>query len=126
MESSTVNRQLSTRAQIGRKEPWGVPWTGNSTKTAVGRPFPRTRRAATYDNQSVTPTWEETSRNPGGLRLDCYSVFPRCSVAAAVNLPNKPFDSSFGPAVKYSSVADPDLALPPAKLRAHRPSIITG
>src|SRR5262249_51966344 len=66
-------------------------------------------------------TFRETQIK-GGLLQEDYSLLPRCSVASGTILPNKPPVSSFGPAVKNNSIADPEVPLLP-KFSAHRPSM---
>jgi len=58
-----------------------------------------------------------------GLRGARYSVLPNCSVEVAVSFPNSPLLSSFGPAVKSSSVGNPLFAAPLPKVRPHSPSM---
>jgi hypothetical protein len=57
---------------------------------------------------------------------DSYSELPRCSPLVAVILPKIPSPSSFGPAVKYNSVARPLFVFSPPKLSPHKPSIAIG
>src|SRR6267143_1489669 len=60
------------------------------------------------------------------VALSDYSEMPRCSLAVAVSLPKSPSLSSLGPAVKKSSVANPDLPASEPKLRAQRPGMTIG